>query len=81
MTSELVDVIPDNTLIQELNLKEIGIFISNITVIIISNTMTGGKLVIKCPQKMREDLWNYKSCRDLRGHLITNFPICHGISL
>ena len=24
---------------------------------IISNTMTLGKLVIKCPQKPREDLW------------------------
>ena len=31
-------------------------------------------LVIKCPQKPREDLWICKSSRGLRGHLITNFP-------
>ena len=44
--------------------------------IIISNTLTLGKLVIKCSRKQREDLWRYfyKSSRGLRGHLITNFP-------
>ena len=30
------------------------------------NTMTLGKLVIKCPRR-----------EHLRGHLITNFPTCH----
>ena len=44
----------------------------------IYNTMTLGKLVIKCPRKPRVDLWK---SRGLRGHLIANFPTCHGISL
>ena len=46
-----------------------------IIIIIISNTMTLGTLVFKCPRKLREDLWKdfYKSSRGLRGHLITNF--------
>jgi hypothetical protein len=35
--------------------------------VIISNTMIWGKLVIKCPEG--------------EGHLITNFPTYHGISL
>ena len=46
----------------------------NLTHVIISNTMTLGKLVIKCSRKPKEDLWKYKSSRGLRGHLITNFP-------
>jgi hypothetical protein len=33
--------------------------------------MIWGKLVIKCPRKPREG----------EGHLITNFPTYHGISL
>ena len=37
-----------------------------------TNTMTLGKLVIKCPLKPREDL--QKSSLSFRGHLITNFP-------
>ena len=41
--------------------------------------MPWGKLVFKCPGKLREDLWNFrKSSQGLRGHLITNFFLCNG---
>ena len=55
-----------------------------ITTIFISNSMTRGKLVIKCPEGeggLLKARGNFTNLPSPRGHLINNLPTCHAISL